>query len=693
MTFPPRWQRGSRCPVKSNSSSNSSSNTELEVPRLDPVANMSVHERLQYHQQALSALEQVLSQKKRGRPNKGLIAENTAMANEHRQAIARLQQHAPAEEQQIVVEAPAPTLNAWQQLSRQKTDTHVQQLSAFPRFLQHDNISDALSLVRNDLILPDNYDNDTLRLWELLVATAHTTQKLDALQAAVGAHSDKIVSGLRTLGATLETLSRHEQIELEGLLGSCIAAQNRIQFLDLRSYDETPLWLTQLINLAKLGAAPVADTSESALILHSAAARMRVPASPVKVVVFRSGFSMLLKIGGEYVSISGRTAAGIRTAKQLTGPTMAQLALNASGATAFANTFNSTVAIPLTDSHASNIQGEQLIKHNYRKTWQSNHLKCEVHPQATTHKSVFSLETGFFSGVCHIGLVHKTMTYHDIFIQCCMEEIDDLLDIEEVNDFSEWPALDPDAVAYKRFQLRIFFSRGSNIEVRKALLVHSLPGDWRTDRIKFPVLRRLEVPESTVRAVVKHGVKQALFDRRCPMFNSSDWVGSDLALDWIGAVEAPYRLYSRSMARFYKVMRSTRKDLLILGNASVLQLGDEVPAADPANSSEQGHVVDDSDNDHRKRVAKAIFVSSNFSDKDELLGRLMRGRLVLEGLREGMADRLEVGSKEWEKHQLSVEARSSLAGNTGPKRKYPLTIAATMSHERFFPTSTAHQHV
>ena len=203
---------------------------------------------------------------------------------------------------------------------------------------------------------------------------------------------------------------------------------------------------------------------------------------------------MLMRVGSRDVSITGRTAVGIRTAKQLAGPTMGQLALKSSAATPTSNSFKSRGAIQLTDSHASNLQGELLVKHVRRPSWWSLHLLCETHSQATLHKSVFGLETGFTSGCCHIGLVHRTMTCHDIFIECCMAEIDELLDLQVVDVF---PALDPDAIYYKKFQLRCFFSRGSNVELRKALLVRSLPLDWRSDRIVFPNLRSVgPVPEA-----------------------------------------------------------------------------------------------------------------------------------------------------------------------------------------------------
>ena len=182
--------------------------------------------------------------------------------------------------------------------------------------------------------------------------------------------------------------------------------------------------------------------------------------------------------------------------------------------------------------------------------------------------------------------MHRTITYHDIFIECCMAEIDELLDIQVVDVF---PALDPNAILYKKLQLRCFFSRGSNIELRKALLVRSLPLDWRSNRIVFPVLRSVgPIPNSTVKNMVKHGVKTALFGRRCPIYNTSDWTHADLALDWIGAAEAPYRLYSRSMARFLKAMQS-KKAMLCLENRSAVLLPtieDSVPTAAGFASSE-----------------------------------------------------------------------------------------------------------
>ena len=56
----------------------------------------------------------------------------------------------------------------------------------------------------------------------------------------------------------------------------------------------------------------------------------------------------------------------------------------------------------------------------------------------------------------------------------------------------------------------------------------------------------------------------------------------------------------------------------------------------------------------------------------------------MEGLREGMADRLVVGSKQWEKKELAEVAKAIKAGNMSHKRQYPLTVAATMAYEQLF---------
>ena len=208
---------------------------------------------------------------------------------------------------------------------------------------------------------------------------------------------------------------------------------------------------------------------------------------------------------------------------------MGSLALQSSAATPIAASFKSKGTEALTDKHASNIQGEKLVQHVYRPGFFLDHRFCEIHSQAGLHKETFGLECNFTSSVCHVGLQHKSMTYHDIWVECCMNVVDELLQVEVVDSF---PEIGPEAIAFKKFCLRCFCSRGSNIELRKALLVRSLPLDWRSDRIIFPVLRSVgPIPEEIVRQSVKHGVKLALFSLRCPIYNTSDWTHADLALD------------------------------------------------------------------------------------------------------------------------------------------------------------------
>ena len=136
------------------------------------------------------------------------------------------------------------------------------------------------------------------------------------------------------------------------------------------------------------------------------------------------------------------------------------------------------------------------------------------------------------------------------------------------------------------------------------------------------------------------------------------------------------------MARFYKVMKS-KKALLTSENTSaagsLLPIADSAPAAGLASS--EGEASKDGDA-QRKQTAKSIYEASKFADGQLLLGRMMRGRILMEGLREGMADRLSVGSKQWEKKDLSKVAKSMKAGNMSYRRQYPLTVAATMAHEQ-----------
>ena len=669
--------------ISSRTKAASSTSTSSSVAQAIVSDNMSITDQLAFHKAALASIQNQMSVKRRGRPNIRLQAERETEMEEHRSAISSLQASLPDEIHQLAIVVSESPPDAWRILANQKPNVKSSQCTSFVKLGQECHVKQALELVQNGTVAQDNFDEDVIKLWSVLSSTAHKTQKLETIADLAGIDRRRINNILRLLGSTLEYLSRLSRAQLEDLIGGNVAPGHRIQYLDMRSYDETPLWLTQIMNLSKIGSPGLGDQGNNddntALVLESTVQQLRIPASPVKVVVFRAGYSMLLRIKNKFISITGRTSTKLRSAKSLTGPTMGMLALQSSAATPVANSFKSKGSGVLTDKHASNIQGERLIHSEYRPGWFLHHRYCEVHAQAGLHKDAFGLEVGFTSGVYHIGLQHRSMTYHDIFVQCCMEEVDALMDVVIVDSY---PELDLDALMFKKFCLRCFCSRGSNIELRKALLVRSLPLDWRSDRIIFPVLRCVgPVPEHIVRQSVKHGVKLALFGRRCPIYNTSDWTHADLSLDWIGCAEAPYNLYSRTQARFYKVMQD-KKSLLTLENTCPAAAEPLLPiqGPDPGMGSSEGETSKDGDA-QRKQTAKSIFEASKFADRESLLGRVMRGRILMEGLREGMSDRLVVGSRPWERKQQAEVAKAIKSGNLTYKRQYPMTVAATMAHE------------
>ena len=293
--------------------------------------------------EALQKLEKHLSVVKRGRPSQS--------RKDAEQLAKRLR--AEIEEADESVLAPnrdqdgnlrcAGQRNLWKEVQQLRVPrSNETQIQAYSCPATYTAVSAAFDKLKSMDLSRIRKCEITMLVHDKLLAVSHTTPKITHFCNEHGIRREKLISSLRMLGEGIKQLGRKDRAEIEDYVARNLARTSKLQYLEHARYDETPLWLVQLLALNgfEFGDSGEPDDDRChALVLPSAMKHYRIPAAPVKMVVTRSGYSMLVKLEGKYVVIEGRATNSIRSVKACTTSAMAKLQLELSGATSAADTF------------------------------------------------------------------------------------------------------------------------------------------------------------------------------------------------------------------------------------------------------------------------------------------------------------------------------------------------------------------
>jgi hypothetical protein len=123
--------------------------------------------------------------------------------------------------------------------------------------------------------------------------------------------------------------------------------------------------------------------------------------------------------------------------------------------------------------------------------------------------------------------------------------------------------------------LKIFAGRGAGNIVRKALLLLLPNGDWRKRDIEMYIPVGSTMTASEASRQMANGLITALAGSQLPIYQRNRWVGSDIAFDRAGLLEAVHQIGSSAYAQFLSLLGHRMQD----GAAQAVVQGDtELPA-------------------------------------------------------------------------------------------------------------------
>lgn len=543
-----------------------------------------------------------------------------------------------------------------------------------------------------DIVLqnPDGiaYDEETLEVFADLQQTITRSPRIADWAVRLDVHRNKLSRCLVQMASFMLEASHLERTVLEQSTNR-LPRTSKVYYEEVAKYDETPLWLVskdmRSVQDVALGARTNSTDLSLSNCVSSALLARTLEASTLKIMQSKNGVNMLIRVDSKYVVLSGTTYCTILSMDRNTGENIAHSQLLCSGATRQANGYGQCSRNVCTDGYSGNIVAERYIE-SLRQGWSCQKHDCSSHDTATVHKKTFSIVDASISGVINLAISISNSNAMQIFRECSDAEV-----ASRFRPRSGVPDLSESALAYKRFVLLCFYSRGQNVHIRRALLCRALRGDWRSESIDF-YFGDMEITPHRVACALKLTqtcVTRTLFGRYPPVYNRGKWTGSDAAVDYQGGAEAAYELLSRSYRRFLQRL-SERKQATRDGGHMMLD-GQGTYLAVTDISSHEARRVDDalsSSADSKTMIDLVSAATSKARTKaarftvESPLPSYMQIRICLEPLRQRLSTALITASPTWENQQLAKLARALRANKPSLNvRQYRLQVAASLIFE------------
>eukprot|EP00971_Amphidinium_carterae_P345902 6487089-Amphidinium_carterae.2 len=188
------------------------------------------------------------------------------------------------------------------------------------------------------------------------------------------------------------------------------------------------------------------------------------------------------------------------------------------------------------------------------------------------------------------------------------------------------------------------------------------------------------------------------------VFPRHRWTGSDVSIDWIGAMESCHSLFSMVYTKFLSLLAGVACHQSPLGDRDAQASLGAPPAidveAEPYGHQEQdyvefgashAHQEDNTASDYAAQMAKDRKLSKAWLETKPF-GNLMIIRTVIQPLLELLYSQFELNSPEWE---IAEQAKATVVDDTPvqhitPNRQYKVTIAASQVLEEKFFSKLSH---
>jgi hypothetical protein len=509
---------------------------------------------------------------------------------------------------------------------------------------------------------------------------------------------------LHSTASCLLHLDRMARRTLEHTLAARIDAVDLVAMEDANRDDETPMVTSVRSLIAEKSSEPSGNGAEFALAitLPRPLEIARTKTSAVtKIVQSNSTFGYVLRRGTKYLIIVGETLTALGAVSRTTAECLKAMRIRNTAITSAANRFTFKTRSSVLDKAASNRRAERSIRDDMIKSsmcttgWSKVDHDCETHRDATSMAKATDLLSSDITGMIRLSLSIQLQPEMAKFRSCLRWEI-----ITRIKLMRGQPP--SDAIQFRKHVLNLFFSRGPNVAARRVILASALTGDWRNRRdVEVYVDHMYNLGGGDVKSIgeaVADSAVAGFLGRMFTTYNRSKWIGWDLSVDELAAMEAcsgllshTYHRYVASFAKGFSHIAYTatrRHDEDSRSCAKLLAVGDA--------DAERGAMHEQKDTTEAAQAQNHAVIAAKDRRMASLwvhsrpFGRMVLLRQGLEPFREMMDARLHYSSGTWEIEQRCKAAAACLANGSSDcafsHRDFPALVSARNQLEKVFFT-------
>ena len=493
------------------------------------------------------------------------------------------------------------------------------------------------------------------------------------------------------LASTLFVQQVYERLLLEEKLAEALSPRCLRFYLDVSSYDETPLKVNMQESLATGAATAAADAAVAAAKATSNQG-CRSDTLICKLLQTRQAFGLLVDTASGLIAISGEHYSPLQSMSRTTGEVLAQCLARNSAVSHCADQWNLKARSVCCDKAPSNLKGEKLLSQGRGAEWQSTIFQCDIHCLAICHQRAFQdLMPTHITGLVRTALCLRFQHTRALFRESLLEEL-------ASRPFRLVVGVCPQEAADHRHRCIQVLIAGVGKDLEDAVLLLAwVNGDWRNEtglEHYWHPSRGAPPGERAARDMFNTAILTALASKRPRCWPQHRWTGFGEAVSDISILHAVHGLLKPTFARLLAKMGELKSTS---GGAAAeecvpeeevvppTQLEQDMPvmvglipvedaaAAVPADTAPQ-NLGGQGDPSGARQNAKDRRMAWQWLQGDPFMG-LLKMAIALGPLERVRHLHFGVAGQEWEMRQKAKAADLVLRGEAS-QREYRLQLAA-----------------
>ena len=414
-------------------------------------------------------------------------------------------------------------------------------------------LRDTLGVLLDNLVpMAAHNQSAEFLVWETLFQSPWLNDSLQKL-IETGIPFITIMRQSRRLSAMILEKQSLDRFRLDAHLCGILDKSSLVQYAEICRYDETPIYLRRVADTNVF--IKEANAASSSALVRSTDAIANIPpifkhtkqdAAVIKLMQSHCRTNILLSVGGQFVCLRQRCLVSVQALEQNTAVCVRESQARASGATAASTRYQLKTRATCTDGASPLFLAERQLVHD-RDGWNSVHSTCATHNAATIFGKLFRLTSTDVTGVVNTTLCLRDSASMGRYTSCVLEVVGRSFKVKA------WPSnLSKAAQTYRRTIMQLYLTKGTNFQLRRAVLSTCLVGDWQSDEINWFVKHGPNeiTDENVLRSLTQYAIVISLLSKQPHDHNRSKWLGFDLTLNDVGLLSAVHNIHPRAFRLF-----------------------------------------------------------------------------------------------------------------------------------------------